>query len=1102
MEEKQIMASIDSKWITSLVASFQDDNNLYLVMEYLPGGDLATLMMKADEGHITIDENFTRFYIAETVVALQELHKMNFIHRDVKPGNLLLDAKGHIRLADFGSCIQVDEKTGVTSQVTVGTPDYISPEVLQANEGKGAYGKECDFWSAGITLYEMLFGDTPFYAESLAETYHQIMNHQEFFQFPEDVKASSEVMDLMKRLICDRTKRLKTAEEILAHPFFKNMNWQNLQNQTAPFVPKLTSDDDVSNFAEYEDDLDEVQEAKKGVTFGSSKKEFNGNNLSFIGYTFSRNASLIKMLQNKEGNTNDSSVALKKRPSSSFVSEGGWEAKLVAAESELEKLKVRLANETKKIVSLETTQASLEKELSDAKKLSNADKRALEAKQDEISRIEREKKVVQLELDSVKRKHADEIEEKSSLESKLAKITASLDSEKQSSIAAKEQERLALAEKKRLENSLKDANDRVHTQGDKLAVLEKEIVQLNKAKALLEVEVNQLKQANEEASATIAELQANILQLESKISHQEGAKEYAADALSESEKVISELKAALEVAKSQVSRELSEKDQLRKQISFIETQKSAVERELSSVKEKLPSPTSDKPSFFSGKGSSDASKQLEAEIEAKKKLSNQFSAVSQEKTQLEFRLNDAQAKLQDAEREMKNLKSSIKSYEERLAANRKSGSIVRGLVGNKMESSGSEMDLSKISDDQKTKLEKKIADLQKSSALATVEIADLKKKLETETSLKSQLETKVADLEKSVREENALKAKFEAKVNELQTAQATMQKDLQNAKADTKKVMVIKASQEAILADHTKNIALLEMARDELQSKLQVATNSKKDLEQEVEKLKTRLSEQIVNQIDPSEFAQLADECNRIHKEYLDLTGKYDSLKSKYDTVLAENESWKKRNELDTMKITDLTRKVSVMVSSDYLDEQSAPSMVPGFAGTMQRARMNISKMKNMEQKLTTEMARRAALETELQTVKTSKVQLEHEVEELRKQLQQTSFERPGSHLSHSTSARSSTVDGPYSFKKLRPLLFPDHPEQPVLQGWIRMRVSKGTAKKAKFEWTKKFAVVRNSKIYLYDKEKEKDNADIKPLLDLRYDCILRKFLLVDAISS
>lgn len=194
------MQSMQSEWLTRLQTSFQDPQNLYLVMEFMPGGDLATLLMKAEDGQISIDESFARFYIAELALALRDLHKLCFIHRDVKPGNILIAADGHAKLADFGSCVYLAEgENGCTSRVTVGTPDYVSPEVLTANEGKGEYGTECDYWSLGITLYEVLIGDTPFYAETLLETYNQIMNHEEYFSIPDDVQVSDGARDLLQR---------------------------------------------------------------------------------------------------------------------------------------------------------------------------------------------------------------------------------------------------------------------------------------------------------------------------------------------------------------------------------------------------------------------------------------------------------------------------------------------------------------------------------------------------------------------------------------------------------------------------------------------------------------------------------------------------------------------------------------------------------------------------------------------------------------------------------------------------------------------------------------------------------------------------------------
>ncbi|XP_041417383.1 microtubule-associated serine/threonine-protein kinase 2 isoform X2 [Xenopus laevis] len=254
--ERDILTFAENPFVVSMFCSFETKRHLCMVMEYVEGGDCATLLKSI--GALPVE--MARMYFAETVLALEYLHNYGIVHRDLKPDNLLITSMGHIKLTDFGLSkiglmslttnlyeghIEKDTREFLDKQVC-GTPEYIAPEVIL----RQGYGKPVDWWAMGIILYEFLVGCVPFFGDTAEELFGQVISDE--IAWPDgDDALPADAQDLISRLLRQNPlERLGTgsAIEVKQHRFFKNLDWNGLLRQKAEFIPQLESEDDTSYF--------------------------------------------------------------------------------------------------------------------------------------------------------------------------------------------------------------------------------------------------------------------------------------------------------------------------------------------------------------------------------------------------------------------------------------------------------------------------------------------------------------------------------------------------------------------------------------------------------------------------------------------------------------------------------------------------------------------------------------------------------------------------------------------------------------------------------------------------------------------------------------
>lgn len=267
----------DQRYLVTLHYSFQDVNNLYLIMDYMPGGDLMNLLIKRN----ILSEEHTRVYMTQLIIAIDVLHKLGYIHRDLKPDNILINWDGTIKLSDFGLSKRINCSSSLNQNLTskyqpnfnitddqpqnssnesfnenilcrerwrskrrelaystVGTPDYISCEIL----AKKGYNRECDYWSLGVIIFECIYGYPPFSSEKASITCNKILNWKHCFRLPKNtlLQVSNEAKNLLNRLICEPCVRIgfiQGRKEFENHAWFKDIDFSTIHQQTQPFLP-------------------------------------------------------------------------------------------------------------------------------------------------------------------------------------------------------------------------------------------------------------------------------------------------------------------------------------------------------------------------------------------------------------------------------------------------------------------------------------------------------------------------------------------------------------------------------------------------------------------------------------------------------------------------------------------------------------------------------------------------------------------------------------------------------------------------------------------------------------------------------------------------
>uniref|UniRef100_A0A8B9SKK9 Rho-associated protein kinase 1 n=1 Tax=Anas platyrhynchos TaxID=8839 RepID=A0A8B9SKK9_ANAPL len=694
-EERDIMAFANSPWVVQLFYAFQDDRYLYMVMEYMPGGDLVNLMSNYD-----VPEKWARFYTAEVVLALDAIHSMGFIHRDVKPDNMLLDKAGHLKLADFGTCMKMNK------------------------EGMVRCDTACDWWSVGVFLYEMLVGDTPFYADSLVGTYSKIMNHKNSLTFPDDNDISKEAKNLICAFLTDREVRLgrNGVEEIKRHLFFKNDQWawETLRDTVAPVVPDLSSDIDTSNFDDLEEDKGEEE------TF-PIPKAFVGNQLPFVGFTYYSNRRYLENMQKM----------------------------IYELEEQLHnEMQLKDEMEQKCRKNLETT----------------------------VSQIEKEKMVLQHKINDYQRKIEQENERRRNAENEVSTLKDQMEDLKK----INQNSQITNEKITQLQKQLEEANDLLRTESDTAARLRKGNTEMSKSLSQVESLNRELQERCRVLEGAKLQVEKDYYQLQAALESERRDRSHGSEMIGELQVRITTLQEEVKNLKNNLERVEAERKQAQDLLNHSEKEKNNLEIDLNyklkSLQDRLEQEvnehkvtkarlTDKHQSIEEAKSVAmcEMEKKVKEERAAREKAENRIVQAEKQCSMLDFDLKQSQQKLEHLLEQKERLEEEVKN----LTLQLEQETNKRIMAQNELKAQAFEADNLKGSEKQ---LKQEINTLLEAKRLLEVELAQL-----------TLYKTQVKELKEEIDEKNKeTQRKMQELQNEKETL--TTQLDLAETKAESEQL--------------------------------------------------------------------------------------------------------------------------------------------------------------------------------------------------------------------------------------------------------------------------------------------------------------------------